>query len=106
MWRVMLACALCLSCGMRAAEASTCRPGDITGLYKGAARGSDGSGAEVTLNLLCADGEYVVQLFTSQGDFKVTDASGTGGPVKFNFDTGASLAATDLTAAGDKLSGA
>jgi len=105
MRRVILASVLCLSAS-NVAEASTCKPGDVAGLYKGVARGSDGSGAEVTLNLLCADGEYVVQLFTSQGDFKVTDASGSSGHVKFNFDTGASLAAADLTVAGDKLSGA
>ncbi len=102
----LLAFALFFLGTVNEAGASTCVRGDVTGLFKGSAKGSDGSGAEVALNLLCSGGKYIAQLFTSQGDFKVTEASGRDGHVRLTFDTGASLAAADLALIGDQLAGA
>jgi len=87
-----------------AAETSPC--GGPAGLYAGAARESDGTVLQITLNLRCEAGRYAVRFFTTAGDFDATEAAFAGGHLTLKFDTGAALGAADLTPLGDQLSGA
>jgi hypothetical protein len=89
--------------GAASAEATAC--GGPTGLYAGAAKQSDGTALEITLNLLCDSGRYKVRFFTPAGDFDGSDASFAGDHFTAKFDTGVALGTIDLTALGDKLSG-
>lgn len=86
------------------ASAAPCRTTDINGLFQGTSKSGDTQN-DVMLNLFCADGQYVAQLFTSSGDFVVTEAVPAGDHVTLKFDTYAALGSADLTLRGDSLSG-
>jgi hypothetical protein len=101
----LVAFAAILAAAATSAEAAPCEPSDVTGLYSGTATESDGEKSDVTLNLFCDKGGYAAQMFTSNGDFAVTDASGAGGHVVLKIDTRAALASADLMLHGDALSG-
>ncbi len=86
------------------AGAANCRATDINGLFKGTSKSADTQN-DVMLNLFCAEGQYVAQLFTSSGDFVVTEAVPADDHVTLKFDTYAALGTTDLTLRGNSLSG-
>jgi polyisoprenoid-binding protein YceI len=86
------------------AGAAACGPTDINGLFKGTSKSGDTQN-DVMLNLLCSDGQYVAQLFTSSGDFVVTEAAPASDHLTLKFDTYAALGSADLTLRGDSLSG-
>jgi hypothetical protein len=96
---------LILVCWGSAANAAACGSKDVTGLFSGIGNPPGGAKVDVTLNLLCANGVYTAQLFTSMGDFAVKDASSQSSRVKVNFDTGASLGTVDLKSRGGALNG-
>jgi hypothetical protein len=86
------------------AQASTCGPDALTGRFDGTSQGPAGK-IEITLNLLCDNGEYVAQMFTSIGDLRVSEANATMDHVRISFDTGPSLATADLSFKDGRLSG-
>ena len=47
---------------------------DVSGLYVGTAKSSDGTATDITLNLICKAGTCRAQFFTSAGDFEGSDA--------------------------------
>jgi hypothetical protein len=95
---------MALAGGGGVALAATCRPTDISGLFKGTSKSGDTQN-DVMLNLFCADGQSVAQLFTSSGDFVVIEAVSASDHVILKFDTRAALGSADLTLRGDSLSG-
>jgi Peptidase family S41 len=99
-----LLAALALSLTAAAAHAAPC--GGPSGLYAGAARQSDGTVLEITLNLICEADRYKARFFTPAGDFDGGDAGFAAGHFTAKIDTGVALGAIDLTPQGDKLSGA
>lgn len=104
-WRVSVAViAVALMSWGGVAGAATCRTTDTNGLFKGTSKSGDIQN-DVMLNLFCADGQYVAQLFTSSGDFVVTEAVPASDHVTLKFDTRAALGSADLTLRGDSLSG-
>jgi hypothetical protein len=88
--------------GQAAAECPADAP---TGLFKGATAGSGPRRTEVTLNLVCADGKYLGQFFTSASDFASTEAAVTRGHIVLKLDARGRGGTADLTLAGDTLSG-
>jgi len=87
--------------------AAAAAPCDNTGgLYQGTAKSSDGTALEITLNLMCTDGHYKAQFFTSAGDFDATETTVESGHVKAKFDTGSATGAAELAAAKGRLAGA
>jgi hypothetical protein len=96
---------LIFACWGSPANAAACGSKEVTGLFAGIGKPPGGSMVDVTLNLLCANGVYTAQLFTSMGDFAVKDASSQSGRVKVNFDSGASLGTVDLKSSGNALDG-
>jgi hypothetical protein len=97
--------AIALAAWAGSADAAPCQPNDANGLFKGSAKAGD-SQIDVMLNLYCRDGQFAAQLFTSQGDFAVSEAASTGDHVTLKFDTRAALGSADLILRGDVLSGA
>lgn len=84
---------------------AACGPGDLSGLYEGAADVPGGGQTDVTLNLACAPEGYKARLVTGMGEFAVKDLEVGAGRVKFSIDTGASLGTVDLKPDADGLSG-
>jgi hypothetical protein len=60
----------------------------------------------VTLNLVCQDGRYSAQLYTSQGDWRVSELSSQADRVQLKFNAGAGLGSADLALNGETLAGA
>ncbi len=87
-----------------AAAAAPCD--NAGGLYQGTAKSSDGTALEITLNLICADGHFKAQFFTSAGDFGATETVFANGHMKAKFDTGSATGTADLTATKGRLAGA
>jgi hypothetical protein len=86
---------------------ATATAGDsVSGLYAGAAKSSDGTATEITLNLICNAGACEAQFFTSAGDFEGGDAKAAGAHVTMKFDNGVGLGAADLTQSHGALAGA
>lgn len=78
---------------------------DVTGLYTGAATGSDGAKIDTRINLTCDAGQLGAQFFTSVGDFPGTKVEMTGDTLTLGFDTRAALGSMRLTRKGDALTG-
>jgi hypothetical protein len=88
------------------ANSAACGPNTVPiGLYRGTAKPLDGTTIEVMLNLRCARTTYTAQVFTSMGDFDVTDTRSHGGQVEVDFDSGASLGRLHLISQGRMLDG-
>ena len=102
--RLLVALLSSLMVPFSGAAASPCS--GPTGLYHSLINKADGTVfLDITLNLLCDNGSYNAQLFTSMGDFKVTSAEGSENRVKIEFDSGASLGDLTLAENADILSG-
>jgi len=86
--------------------ASASASSDVSGLYRGTAKSSDGTTTEITLNLICAGNTCQAQFFTSAGDFDGSDARVAGAHVAMKFDNGVGLGTADLTSGGGTLAGA
>jgi hypothetical protein len=93
------------ACCSGAATAAACGPNDVIGLFDGTGKPPRGSSIDITLNLLCANGNYEAQLFTSKGDFAVKDVRSTNGHVEISFDSGAAIATLDLAPRDNMLDG-
>ncbi|HEY3949527.1 hypothetical protein [Phenylobacterium sp.] len=81
-----------------------CPTGAPTGVFKGSTGGIGAERVEMTLNLVCADGRYFAQFFTSQSDFEASGATGGPGRVSLTFDERAGSGTAELALDGDKLS--
>lgn len=97
--------ALSLTLGASTAQAAPCGAGDLTGLFDGNNVAADGAKASVMLNVLCENGKYRLQFFTSQGDFETADASYANNHLKLTFDNQVVAGKADLTFSGTTLSG-
>lgn len=75
-----------------------------TGLYEGHGKSTNVS-VDVTLNLYCSGGHIAAQLYTSMGDFAVSNTTAEAGRVKISFDSGASLGTLELAPDAAGLSG-
>ncbi|HEX3887298.1 MAG TPA: hypothetical protein VHW05_07350 [Phenylobacterium sp.] len=82
-----------------------CPAGAPTGLFRGTTGGDGAEIVDVTLNLACADGRYVAQVFTSQTDFEAQTATGGPGHVVLKFDARGRFGHADLKLDGDALNG-
>jgi hypothetical protein len=91
--------------GAAGGAAAECPPGAPTGFFQGTTLGGPGEIVDVALNLACADGRYVAQIFTSQSDFEAAEATGGPGRVSLKFDARGRFGHAELTLDGDKLSG-
>ena len=100
---LLVAIAVCLSAPTMAG--TPCAQPDVTGLYEGQAKSSDGTALDVTLNVRCDGGAYRAQFFTSAGDFDSTSTNYADSHLKLAFDTGAATGTADLVQSGASLSG-
>jgi hypothetical protein len=103
--RIGVAMGALLGCWVCVAQSAACGPGTVTGLFRGTGKPPGGATIDVTLNLLCANDAYSAQLFTSMGDFDVTEARSQESRVDVDFDSGASLGTLHLTFKGSTLGG-
>jgi hypothetical protein len=87
------------------ARSESCRPDSILGLFEGVAKSGELGTVDITLNLLCDNGAYAAQLFTSVGDFSAKSARSNAGKVEIAVDTGVSLGTFDLQVNGERLDG-
>jgi hypothetical protein len=97
-----LALGLAALAGRAAAE---CPAGAPEGVFKGKTAAAGANSLEVMLNLVCADGRYRGQIFTSQGDFTVVEAVGAPGRVVLELNASAPVRRLELTLAGETLTG-
>jgi hypothetical protein len=98
------ACAAAGLAALAAPAAADCPPAAPTGLFQGSATKPDAERVDVTLNLACADGRYIGQFFTSQGDFTASDVAGDAGHVVFRLPAAAGQGG-ELKVDGDALAG-
>lgn len=86
-------------------SAAACPEGAPTGFFEGSTDGPPKAQMAVTLNLVCADGRYLAQVFTEQGDFDSREATGGPGRASLKFDDAAEFVTAELTIQGDRLAG-
>ena len=91
--------------GIAGHAAADCPAGAPTGLFKGATSGKGPARSEVTLNLACADGQYVAQFFTSASDFASSEATADAGHVSLKLDARARSGTAEFQVEGDRLDG-
>jgi hypothetical protein len=103
--RLCCAVGLIFACWASVANSTACRPGVVTGLFRGVGKPPGGATIDVMLNLVCVDDAYIGQLFTSMGDFTVTDTRMQETHVDVDFDSGASQGTLHLTSKGKTLDG-
>jgi hypothetical protein len=84
---------------------AACPAGAPLGLFKGANEASGADRIEVILNLVCANGAYLAELFTSQSDLKVTETAGSADAVRLAFEGFSGPGAASLQLSGERLSG-
>lgn len=80
-----------------------CPAGAPEGRFAGGYKAYDGEQVEVTLNVVCAQGRYSAQVFTSQGDWGVAQADGEAGRLKLRL--GGPAGDADLILVGEALGG-